>query len=301
LTLQKSVTFYSGPGLRLAGNLYIADHYREGKRPAVVLCGGFMGTKEIVLPNIAGWLIKSGYIVLTFDFRGLGESEGPEARIIPMEQVEDIRNAITFLQQQPQVDEHRIGLCGISFGASTAIYAAAMDKRAKCVVSLIGIGNGRCWLRGLRRAWEWADFLKRLEEDRIARVMTGKSLYVDRDEVMVPDPETMRFHAENLKAGQDAKTKLPLESAEAILEFRPESIVDRISPRAILFIFAGNDTLTPPDEVRGLAMYEKAGEPKKLLILEGVNHHAVYRSPVFEEVMNISTEWLNTYLACETP
>jgi len=298
--LQKSVTFFSGPGLRLAGNLYIPDEYRAGKRPAVVLCGGFMGTKEIVLPNIAGWLTKSGYIVLTFDFRGLGESEGPETRVIPMEQVEDIRNAMTFVQQQPQVDEHRIGLCGISFGASTAIYAAAMDKRAKCVVSLIGIGDGRCWLRGLRRAWEWADFLKRLEDDRRTRVMTGKSQYVDRDEVMVPDPETERFHAENLKAGHDAKTKLPLESAEAILEFRPESIVDSISPRAILFIFADNDTLTPPDEVRGLAMYEKAGEPKKLLILEGVDHHAVYRSPVFEQVMDISTGWFNTYLACET-
>jgi alpha-beta hydrolase superfamily lysophospholipase len=299
--LQKSATFFSGPGLRLAGNLYIPDNYQEGKHPAVVLCGGFMGTKEIVLPNIASWLIKSGYVVLKFDYRGFGESEGPEGRLIPLEQVEDLCNAITFIQQQPQVDPQRIGLCGTSYGAGIAIYAAARDKRAKCVVSLIGIGDGRSWLRCLRRAWEWADFLKRLEEDRIARVMTGKSLYVDRDEVMVPDPETMRFHAENLKAGHDARTKLPLESAEAILEFRPESIVASISPRAILFIFAGNDTLTPPDEVRGIAMYEKAGEPKKLIILEGVHHHDVYRSPVFEHVMNISTEWLNTYLACDTP
>ena len=295
--MQKSVSFYSGPGLKLAGNLYIGDDYREGKRPAVVLCGGFMGTKEIVLPNIAHWLIKAGYIVLTFDFRGFGESEGPEARLIPLEQVQDISNAITFVQQQPQVDAHRIGLCGTGFGASTAIYAASMDKRVRCVVSLLGIGDCRCWLRGLRRAWEWADFLKRVEEDNITRVMTGKSQYVDRDEVMVPDPETEQFHAEHQKTNSEAKTKLLLESVGAILDFQPESVVDRISPRAALFIFAGADTLAPPDETRGIAMYEKAGEPKKLVILEDVYHHAAYRSPVIEQVMGISTEWLNHYLA----
>jgi alpha-beta hydrolase superfamily lysophospholipase len=294
--MQKSVSFYSGPGLKLAGNLYIGDDYRDGKRPAVVLCGGFMGTKEIILPNIANWLIKTGYIVLTFDFRGFGESEGPEARLIPLEQVQDIRNAITFVQQQPQVDAHRIGLFGASFGASTAIYAAAMDKRVKCVVSILGVGDGRCLLRSLRRAWEWADFLKRVEEDSITRVMTGKSQYVDREEVMVPDPETEQFHAEQKKNKTEGKTKLPLESVEAILDFQPESVVDRISPRAALFIFAGADTLAPPDETRGIAMYEKAGDPKKLVILEGVYHHAAYHSPVIEQVMGISTEWLNTYL-----
>lgn len=295
--MQKSVSFYSGPGLRLAGTLYTADDNQGVKLPAVVLCAGFMGVKELLLPALANWLVKSGYVALTFDYRGFGESEGPDARLIPLEQVEDMRNAITFVQQQPQVDASRVGLFGVSNGAGTAVYAAAIDKRVKCVVSLVGVGDGRCWMRSLRRAWEWADFLKRLEEDRITRVMTGKSQYVDRDEVMIPDPETAQFHAESLKAKPDYKTRLPLESAEAIMEFQPENVVDRISPRAALFIFADNDTLTPAEDTRGIAMYEKAGEPKKLVILEGVCHHAVYDSPVFEQVMGISTDWLNTYLA----
>lgn len=292
--MQKSVNFYSGPGLKLAGNLYIPDDCHAGKCPAVVLSTSFMGIKEITLPKIAGWLTKAGYAAFAFDYRGFGESEGPETRLIPLEQVEDIRNAITFVQQQTEIDAKRIGLCGIG---STAVYAAAMDARVKGFVCFLGLGDGRSWLRSIRRAWEWEDFLKRLEEDRVVRVMTGKSQYVDRDEILLPDPKLAQVRAEVVKAIPDFyKTKTPLESAEAYMDFQPESVAHRT--RAGLFIFGGADTMAPPVEGRGIAMYEKAGEPKKLVVLEGIRHHDVLRSPVFEQVMGMSIEWFNTHLAC---
>ena len=50
-----------------------------------------------------------GYVVLRFDMRGCGESEGELGRVICLEQVEDTRNALGFLAKHPAVDPERIG------------------------------------------------------------------------------------------------------------------------------------------------------------------------------------------------
>ena len=89
--MEKQVSFYSGAGLRLAGILEVPDEGEKGiKRPGIVLCHAGTGTKETFLPEISQRLVKKGYAVLRFDYRGFGESEGPECRLIPWEQVDDI-------------------------------------------------------------------------------------------------------------------------------------------------------------------------------------------------------------------
>ena len=92
-----------------------------------------------------------------------------------------------------------------------------------------------------------------------------------------------------------------LESVEAIIEYRPEQVADRISPRPVLFIHINNDVVVPVEE--SLNMYEKAREPKKLVIKEGDLHHYdvyKYRNPiVFEEVMTTSLAWYKEYLPFE--
>jgi len=42
---------------------------------------------------------------------------------MPMRQIEDIRNAVTFLQHQPEVVPERIGLFGVSLGGANVSYA----------------------------------------------------------------------------------------------------------------------------------------------------------------------------------
>jgi len=62
----------------------------------------------VPLPQVATAFTEAGYVTLTFDYRGFGTSEGPRWRLIPMEEVEDIRNAITFLQSRPEVDKEKL-------------------------------------------------------------------------------------------------------------------------------------------------------------------------------------------------
>ena len=117
--MEKPVRFYS-EAVPIAGVLYIPDTLSRGEtRPGIVLCHGFTAVKEVLLPEVARRLAKLGYIALTFDYRFLGESGGePRRQIIPMLQIEDIRNAVTFLQHQPEVNPERLGLLGVSLGGA---------------------------------------------------------------------------------------------------------------------------------------------------------------------------------------
>jgi uncharacterized protein len=87
---------------------------------------------------------------------------------------------------------------------------------------------------------------------------------------------------------------LTLESAEAIINFKPESVAAQIAPRAAMWIVAGEDTLVPIGESESI--YRNAGEPKKLVVLDGVTHHGLYHNAAFEDVMHESTAWFNRHL-----
>jgi fermentation-respiration switch protein FrsA (DUF1100 family) len=78
------------------------------------------------------------------------------------------------------------------------------------------------------------------------------------------------------------------------VQFHPEWVVDKIAPRPILFITTDDDRLVPPEESR--ALYARAGEPKKLIVLEGFGHYEVYREPAFGQVMRATVGWYEEHL-----
>src|SRR5439155_954543 len=76
------------------------------------------------------------------------------------------------------------------------------------------------------------------------------------------------------------RPEVSFESLLDIMEFKPESVVDRISPRAIMWIHTDKDKLVPLFEAQ--SMYAKAKQPKKLVVLENMVHDDVYRGQGFE-------------------
>ena len=294
-TAGRPVAFYSD-GLRLAGLLY-----RPGRAagrtgwPGVVFCHGFTAIKELYLPPLARAFAGGGFAVLTFDYRGFGGSEGPPGRLIPDEQVRDVGSALTFLATQRGVDPARLGLFGTSFGGGIAIAAAAGDARARAVVSSVGVGDGERWLRGMRPYWEWVELRQRLDADRARRVLTGVSERVDRSVVAPPDPAAAAAHRAARAAAPQRRTEITLEAAEAISGFKPEAVVHRVSPRPLLVVAAGEDTRVPPEE--SVRLYERAGEPKTLIMLEGAAHHDVYEPPVRDRLLGVVLPWLSRQLS----
>jgi fermentation-respiration switch protein FrsA (DUF1100 family) len=293
LFVERKVGFYSA-GLKLAGIVRIPGDYKKGeRRAAVVLCHGFTGIKEWLIPPYAEAFTKAGYVTLTFDYRGFGESEGIRGRLIPMEQVEDIRNAITFMETLDEVDEDRIGLWGTSFGGANVVYTAGIDWRPKCVVSQVGFGDGERTAKAYLSEDVVNFFLEAIKQDRRMRVLTGESNYIRQTDVL-SDPESVKVLNRDIKKLPRLETMLSMEYAENQMIYKPENVVHLISPRALLLIQAEKDPIIPLGEARSL--YEKAGEPKKLVTLKGVTHFQIYEGEGLEKSIRLAIDWYKEYL-----
>jgi len=295
---NKTVTFYSD-GLRLAGVLTLPGRPgtpRPDDRPlpGVVLCHGFTGVKELILPYYARRFAQAGFAALAFDYRGFGDSEGPRGRLIPLEQAEDIRNAITFLEAQPEIDPARIGLWGTSFGGAHVPYVAAIDTRVKAAVAQVGFGDGERLFRRKTGEAQIAMMQEMLAADRRQRVLTGRGALVDPLQLL-SDEDSVTFFNKALKDLPQLRTQITLETAEKTWEYKPEEAVARISPRALLLIAVEHDVVCPKEEYE--AMYQKAGEPRKLVILPGLRHYDVYSGPGAETTSALAIDWYREYLA----
>src|SRR4051794_2402683 len=124
----EQVRFYSR-GSALAGTLMLPDGASADARvPAVAQGPGWLGLRDAKLyqPYHEG-LLDAGIAVLVFDYRGFGDSEGDATYLDPMTQVEDWRNAITYLETRPEIDPTRLGVFGSGgTGGGNAIVVAGV-------------------------------------------------------------------------------------------------------------------------------------------------------------------------------
>lgn len=285
MSRSEHIEFFSGPGFRLKGVFYGPEKH-EKACAVVVLCNGYMGLKEIYMPQAAAELSAAGYASLAFDYRGFGESEGPPYRLLPNEQIEDIHNAISYVESRPDVDSSRIGLWGTSLGGAHALTVAATDPRARCTVANM---PGMYFREHMHRrtVGKVALFAKELAVDRVERVKTGTSRRVVPLEIMPYDDESRNAYESSLARFPLRRQMLfPLETADRLAEYMPERFVDLIAPRPLLIISAELDKLTPAVEQKQL--FERAGFPKRLEVIKGATHYSAYTSPFFERILDLS-------------
>jgi uncharacterized protein len=79
-------------------------------------------------------LVRHGYGVLLFDRRGEGDSEG-DPNAVGWNGDRDIKAAIEFVRERPDVDADRIGGIGLSVGGELMLETAAETDALKAVVS----------------------------------------------------------------------------------------------------------------------------------------------------------------------
>jgi dipeptidyl aminopeptidase/acylaminoacyl peptidase len=266
----RAAPFYAD-GFKLDADIYLPPGYREGeRRPALLAISGYTGLKPLHPARFARTFAPRGYVCLAFDYRGFGDSEGPRGRLVPQEQVEDTRAAISFLETVPEVDPERIGLIGWAVGGGIAIEEAADDPRVKAVAAFNSVANGGRTTRACHTDESWAELLGEIAEDRRERSRTGESRLVHPFHVLPLDKQTGGYVNEELYKASGYGADVSLEAADFLLRFQPEVHVDRIAPRPLLLIHGGENRLYSPDESR--LLYSRAGEPKRLVILEGKGH-----------------------------
>lgn len=279
----------------LAGTLMLPDARAAAPLAAVVQGPGWLGLRDAKLYQpYHDALLEAGIAVLVFDYRGFGDSEGDATYLDPHDQVEDYRAAATYLETRPEIDARRIGAFGSGgTGGGNAVMAAGLDPRFKAMVSQVPIADGRDWLRRMRREHEWLAFLERIEQDRRERARSGRGEMVEpRDGIMVPTPERRTTTVK-----RDVDDRVPklveLASAEAIFAYRPIDVVDRIAPRAAMFICVENDATTPEDHAT--ALYERAGAPKRLVVQTGTTHYGAY-AQYGDVVAPLIADWFACHL-----
>jgi pimeloyl-ACP methyl ester carboxylesterase len=290
----EKLNFYS-EGFQLGGDLYLPDDRKSGeRRAAVLLCHGYTGVRNLYLPEIAARFNAAGYVSMTFDYKGWGDSQGPRSRLAPYSRVADVQAALTCLGHRAEVDAGRLTLFGTSYGGSTVVWTAAIDPRVQCVISVVGVGNGARWMRSVRRPDEYHDLMERSAADRLNRARTGKSQFVERNEILLPDRDSAQLAAAARRNIAGAVSEIPLEYIDDTLGFNPEWVVDKIAPRPVLFITTDDDRLVPAQESE--AMYARAGEPKKLVVLKGFGHYHVYSGESLRQVMDASLDWCKQFV-----
>jgi fermentation-respiration switch protein FrsA (DUF1100 family) len=126
--MKEIAVSFENEGIMLFGMLHLPDG--QSPHPCVVFLHGYTGDKigdHRIFVKAARDLCEHGIACLRFDFRGSGESQGDFADITVGGEISDAMAAIAHLDTFDEIDQARIGLVGLSLGASVAACVSARD------------------------------------------------------------------------------------------------------------------------------------------------------------------------------
>ena len=206
----------------------------DGNGATIVVSHGSGGNGPGTYPLVA-FLNQAGYHLFLFDHRAHGQSGGKSTTFGPRE-VRDLVGAVAYLRTRPDVNADAIGAIGCSMGSGIVIGAAAEEPAIKAVVAESAYADlGQVW-------------------DRFGYV-------------------GLRNTSISWSWGKPMQLATWIWTGEWIARFKPEQIIDRISPRAVLIIHGDQDpSACTVDDARRL--YQAAQQPKELWIVPGAGHCA---------------------------
>lgn len=301
--MKREVEFKS-KGVTCRG-LLVAPDQGDGPFPMAVMAGGWCYVREIVMPHYADFLVKAGMAALIFDYRGFGASDGtPRQHLDPWDQIEDYKNAISFVETLPEVDPERIGVWGISYSGGHALIVGATDPRVKCIVSNVAVVDGYVNMQRIHGEKRFAELQATILADRRLRFREGAGGTIA---MSAPDSDptlsTWPFQDVYEIFNDIKKTEAPnhehwntIESVELLQNYTVYPYVKRIINTPTLMVVAQEDDHTLWDkeiEVFNLIPTTK----KKLSVLPKISHMSLYSNRSKLEIAGAeAARWFKQHL-----
>lgn len=284
---RREATIWS-EGVRLHAEVFTPAEGEE-KLPTILMAHGWGGTAA-ALRRDAAVFAKSGYLAVTFDYRGWGGSDprvmlaepAPDERpggrftaevieirevVDPVEQTRDWLNALHWLHGEPRCDTNRIGLWGSSYSGGHVLWVAAHDKRVKAIFSQVGGMDSRFVV-----ATPEAE--KQTLTDATRRA---------RGEIAYPAPSAKEVG--NLRGA-------PIR--EKLMHFAPVELAKEASHAAMMFVIAEKEELFDNRD-HAIKAHAAATGVKKLVTIPDITHYGIYRE-AREQAQRLAVEWFDAHL-----
>ncbi|MFB2894826.1 alpha/beta hydrolase [Aerosakkonemataceae cyanobacterium BLCC-F50] len=292
------VTFQS-EGTTLVGNLYLPASYKSGdKLPAIVVAGAWITVKEQMATLYAKKLSEQGFATLAFDFRYYGESGGePRQYESASAKIQDIKNAITYLQSVSAIDSDRIAGLGICFGAGYMAKVAAEDNRLKSFATVAAWMHDR---ESLNKLFGEEVIQKRMQAGIAARKeyeATGKVQFVPafttkKDPLAAMTGEPIYYGNPKRGSIPEWKNQFALMSWPEWIEFNALAVAPKVNTPTL---FVHSDGSALPENVR--RFYNTMPGPKKLFWTEGQHLDFYDQEAYVTKAVQALTEHFQTTLS----
>jgi dienelactone hydrolase len=285
--------------VRLRAQWFYAAENEGRKLPTVIMAHGW-GATAASLRQDAVDLARAGYLVMLFDYRGWGDSDGramvtgalpgerPPAAgetftaqvrelrgyIDPWEQAEDWFNAVSYAVTAPMVDAGRIGVRGSDLSGGHVIDVAANDPRIKALVSQVT----RADLRPSKPYQPNPDRVIAEANAAASRLASGQAPY--------PAP-----HARG--AGGMGADLVGAPVGNKLVRWAPVDQADDITQPA-LFVLAEKEELFS-NTYNGQLACERVQGPRKMVMLPKITHYDIYVAERGRAI-TAAIDWFDRYL-----
>lgn len=262
--------------------------------PAVLMVHGWGGIQNALTTPFYEEFTRAGFAVMTFDYRGWGDSAGlPRNAINPWHRVRDADAALAHLKCQPAVDPARIVLWGTSFGGGHVVELAAEHPELMGAVAQVPMLDGMAAVKAV----PFKRLLKFGLYGLVDSLKPGRPIYIpvvsepDAFSTMDRDSagEALKRASENI--GRQYDNRVAARSLMTMGPYRPFRRLQDIRIPTLL-IGASRDTVAPFVE----KAIRKVDNPHLTLDTLDANHFEPYFEPVFSSLIEKEVRFIRSLL-----
>ena len=291
--------FFLSQGVRCAARVYQPSD-EQPSRPVVVMGHGFGGVRALRLYAYAERYAAAGYLVVVFDYRGFGESDGAPRQVLDVAmQLQDWRAALKFARALPGADPQRLVAWGTSFGGGHVITLAGQGEPLAAIVAQVPHVSGPAAVRatGLRSALRLMPLALR---DQTASLLGRDPVYVNAvgspgTTAVMTSPDALsgldtQIAASGLAAG-DYPQHVAARIALHIGRYSPIRYAAGVTCPALVQI-AAHDAVTP----RAVAEKAAARMRRSTVHVYDCGHFDPYVEPYFDTTVADQLTFLRTHV-----